>query len=182
MTDIPPLDLDAAQAALARVVGRPPAPIRRVLAWHADLLCDLGLVVEPLDAILPVGAAGPDARDLLGLLVLTAAEVPSMGAAAKRAGPQAFVAPARALAERLPPAIVRGAALRQEELLRRWSAAVAAPIAVGGEPEAPGLSARILERLDYARIRDEELRLDAERTIAEARRVALAKVAAGGSL
>lgn len=177
-----PLDLDSALSALARVVGRPPPPDRRVLAWYADLCRDLGICAEPLELVLPFGGLSPDGRALLALLVQTARQIPSMQAAARRAGPGAFVPVAGALAERLPVAVVRAAPLRQSELLRRWAAAVGAPIMAGGRVEAPARSARILERLDYTRIRAEETRLDAERTIAEARRAALAKIAAGGAL
>lgn len=180
----PPLDLDAARAALALVAARPPAPDRLLLAWHADLYRDLHPEVEPdpLDLILPFGALSPEARALLGLLVATAREVPSMRAAAGGRGPAAFVDAAAALAERLPPAVVRAHPLRQEELLRRWAAQIDAPLRVADAPEPPDRATRVLERLDYARIRAEEQRLEDERAVAEARRAALAKVAAGGPL
>lgn len=179
-----PLDLDAACAALARAAASPAPPDRRVLAWHADLCRALvpGLGARPLRLVLPFGALPPAARRLVGLLIVTARQVPSMRAAARRFGQRAFVGPAAALAERLPPEIVCSTGLRQEELIRRWAAAVGAPVAVGGRPEPAARSGRVLERLDYARIRDEEAKLEAERTIAEARRAALAKVSAGGAL
>jgi len=179
-----PLDLDAACAALARAAAGPAPPDRRVLAWHADLCRALvpGLEARPLSLVLPFGALSPAARRLVGLLVSTAHAVPSMQAAARHFGHRAFVGPAAVLAERLPPEIVCSAPLRLEELIRRWAAAVGASIAIGGRPEPAARSGRVLQRLDYARIRDEEAKLDAERTIAEARRAALARVSTGGAL
>lgn len=183
--DPPALDLDDARAALAPIAGRPAPPDRLALAWHADLARALWPDrLDPLDAVLPFGALAPDARRLLALLVETAREVPSMRAAAAASplGPAAFTAPAAALAERLPSDAVRAEALRQEELLRRWAALAGAPLAVGGASEPAARSAQVLARLDYARVRAEEQRLADERTIAEARRSALHKVATGAPL
>lgn len=176
----PLLDLDAARLALERAAARPRPGDRHILAWCADLVAAAD--ADPLDIVLGFGALSPDARDLVGLLVQVAREVPSTRAGVRGMGHRAFVPPAAELAERLPAAVVRSAPLRREELLRRWAEAVGLGIAVGGEPESAERSARVLGRLDYARIREEEARLDAERTVAEARRAARAKVAAGGPL
>lgn len=177
------LDLDAARAALAR--ARPAPDARRVVARHADLWRHpLGRPLDPLDAVLPIGALSADALTLCGLLVEVAHEVESMRAiAAERADPlAAFVAPAAALARRLPPAVVTAQPIRQEELLRRWAEHHGAGVVSDGRAESPDHRRRVLDRLDYRRIRAEEERLDAQRTIAEARRAAMQKVAAGGPL
>lgn len=177
------LDLDAACAALAR--ARLATDARRVVARHADLWRHaLGRPLDPLDAVLPIGALSHDALALCGLLVDAAHEVESMRAiAAAHPDPLAvFVAPAAALGPRLPPAVVIAQPIRQEELLRRWANHHGAGVRRDGRAEPAEHRRRVLDRLDYRRIRAEEERLDAQRTIAEARRAAMAKVAAGGAL
>lgn len=185
MSPTPALDLDRALAALAPVVARPAPPDRLILALHADLWRDLvGHTLPPADVVLPFGSLDAAARRLVGLWVLTALDAPSMRAIAATVHPPtaAFIRPARSIARRLPPSVLAGSALRREECLRRWAAAVGAPVRQGGEPESAARSQRVLQRLDYTQIRAEEQRLAEERAVAEGRRQARAKIAAGGVL
>lgn len=182
------LDLDDACAALALAAARPEATIRYTIARHADLWRHrLNHPLTPLDAVLPIGALSQDAITLLALLVETAHHVATLQAiavtiAAQHTPTAAFIAPAAALAPRLLAAVVRQNAIRQQELLRRFADHHGADIRADGRDEPRDLTRRVLDRLDYRQIRAEEQRLDEQRTIAEARREALQRIAAGGPL
>lgn len=182
------LDLDDACAALALAAARPAPTARLVVARHADLWRHvLRQPLDPLDAVLPIGALSTDAQHLLALLVECAHRVATMQViavtAAAHRGPRAvFVDVAARLAPRLPPAVVRETAIRQQELLRRWADAHGAGVRHEGRDEPDDLRRRVLDRLDYHRIRAEEQRLDEQRTIAEAHREAMRKIASGAPL
>lgn len=191
------LALDDALTALATLAARPAPTDRRVLARHADFWrFSLGRGLEPVDATLPFAALCSDGRALVGLLVETAMSEPSMRAAIEhrlRAADErhpslppparrVFIAAAARIAPALPADVVRRSAVRRAELLRRWAAFNEVPIRFDGVEEPASRSARILKRLDYTIVRAEEERLARTQAVAEARREALARIAAGGAL
>ncbi|MCA9538672.1 MAG: hypothetical protein KC620_07270 [Myxococcales bacterium] len=182
-----PLDLDEARIALAAAAGRPSPPPHLLLARHADLWrYRLGVPLDPIEAVLAVAVLDDDARGLAALLVDTAAAASALPAALlavdATTAVRVFLGCAATLGPRLPPAVVRAQAVRQEELLRRFAAFNGIALIVGGKPEPTARSAQVLERLDYRVVRIQEDALARDRTLIEARREALARIASGAPL
>lgn len=76
-----------------------------------------------------------------------------------------LIDPAQSIGKYLPREVVMQNDFRREELIRGWAAAIGVGIEQGGRPEATEKSRRVLERLDYRRIRDDEERLQIERRV-----------------
>lgn len=145
--------------------GLPVAPERLLPLLPAVEAEDsvLGLLVELLDGCDAFAGALADA--VRARAAATRAEGLSDEAALGHALRSLLLVPAREIGAYLPRRVVLTNEFRSEELVRAFASFLDAPIEVQGAPEPPDRSARVLDRLDYRRIREDEERLEIERTV-----------------
>ena len=97
--------------------------------------------------------------------VATLAPDGDAGAAMAHAVRALLLVPAREIGAGLPRPVALANDFRREELVRAFAARIGAPIVARGAAEAREASARVLERLDYRRIREDEVRVAVERRV-----------------
>ncbi len=149
-----------------------------------DVLAERGLSVAPerLLPLLPAVDTGDSVLELLVALIdgsegfagalsdaVTARAATAEGLSAEAALGHAvrslLLVPAREIGAYLPRRVALTNEFRSEELVRAYAAFLEAPIEVAGAVEQADRSARVLDRLDYRRIREDEERLAVERTV-----------------
>ena len=186
------IPLEPCVAILRRVAAEEPtepmAPDLRDAHLRASRLLDVlgarGLPVAP-ERLLPLLPAAEAGDSVLGLLIelldgcdafagaladavrarAAAADGLSEEAALGHALRSLLLVPAREIGAYLPRRVVLTNEFRSEELVRAFASFLDAPLEVQGAPEQPERSARVLDRLDYRRIREDEERLEVERTV-----------------
>lgn len=181
MTAIP---IEEAVAILSRAPAElAPAEQHVCLARALDVLAARGLPVAPERFVVRAASCDISLLDLLVTLLAesdrTAAAVLAQARALARViesglPPEAAHAHAArrvlldtgsTIARHLPREVVVQNDFRREELVRTWAALLSVPIESRGKVEEPARSARVLERLDYRRIRADEERLGIERKV-----------------
>ena len=181
-------------AILARVAASSPTAPSDEASLHLrivralDVFAARGLTVAP-ERVVPRIAASFDDTSLLDLMVSVIVESERAGEAivlrARELAPlsdpglpdeagaalgfrRVLLDPAQTIGRYLPRDVVMQNDFRREELIRAWAAAIGLPLEVANKPEPREKSARMLERLDYRRIRADEERLSIEhRVLAE---------------
>lgn len=178
------IPVQEAVAVLSRVAASAPEATADEAALHLrvvralDAFAARGLSIPP-ERVVPRIAGAFDDLSLLDLMVAlmlesekTAAAVVARAgelavstlpadAAAAMAFRRVLIDPAQSIGRYLPRSVVMQNEFRREELVRAWAAAIGVSI----EGESADKSARVLERLDYRRIRADEERLQIERRV-----------------
>lgn len=121
----------------------------------------LGLLVELLDGCEAFAGALADAVRARAATADGLSEEAALGHALR----SLLLVPAREIGAYLPRRVVLTNEFRSEELVRAFASFLDAPIEVHGATEQADRSARVLDRLDYRRIREDEERLEVERTV-----------------
>lgn len=181
------IPLEECVAILARVAASTPvaasdeASLQLRVVRALDVFAAHGLPVAPERVVPRIAASFADAS-LLELMVAVmveseraAAAVVSRAralhsdlsgeAAAATGFRRVLTDPAEVLGRYLPRDVVMQNEFRREELIRAWASAISVPLEVRSKEEPAEKSARVLERLDYRRIRADEERLSIERSV-----------------
>jgi len=179
MTAIP---IEEAVAILSRVPAEVSSLEEHVrIARALDVLAARGLPVVPERFVVRAASSDVSLLDFLIALLAesertaqavisrarTLAEQSGLPAEAANAhaARRILLDPGSAIARDLPREVVVQNDFRREELVRTWAARLEIPVESRGKPEEPERSARVLERLDYRRIRADEDRLAIERKV-----------------